>query len=323
MKRALALLLLTAACSKPAPETPRALTKVTLNVNPTMTYAPLMIAKEEGFFAAEGIDAEFVSLDSNSAVTAAATGKLDVLSAGIRSGIFNMMLKGVPLQIVADKGRSAPRTCSAEAFIAPVAMARRIAAKGGNPRGERLAFIRGGTAEFLTVRMLERHGLKLADMLVVQLPQGTTATSRDNIDAIRYTSEPNLSEALTEGWASIIVDTETVAPGHQVSALLYGKRLLHDDPALGGRFMRAYLRGVRRYNEGKTDRNVAIISRYTKLPPETVRRACWITLAEDGRIDPASVQPFLDWALTEHYLDAPVPVTTWWNGSYVDQAGQR
>jgi NitT/TauT family transport system substrate-binding protein len=322
LKRALALLLLAAACSKPAPETARPLTKVTLNVNPTMTYAPLMIAKDEGFFAQEGIDARFVSLDPNSAVAAAATGQLDVLSAGIRSGVFNMMLKGVPLQIVADKGRSAARTCSAEAFIAPVAMARRIAANGGNPRGERLAFIRGGTAEFVTVRMLEQHGLKLADMEVVQLPQGTAATSHDNIDAIRYTTEPNLSDALAEGWASTVVETETVAPGHQTAVLLYGKRLLRDDPELGRRFMRAYLRGVRRYNEGKTDRNVAIVSRHTKLPPAILRRACWITIAPDGRIDPAAVQPFLDWALTQHYLDASVPMTTWWNGSFVNAAGR-
>jgi NitT/TauT family transport system substrate-binding protein len=322
LKRALALLLLTAACSKPAPEAAQPLTKVTLNVNPTMTYAPLMIAKDEGFFAQEGIDAQFVSLDSNSAVAAAATGQLDVLSAGIRSGIFNMMLKGVPLQIVADKGRSAARTCSAEAFIAPVAMARRIAAKGGNPRGERLAFTRGGTVEFLTIRMLEQYGLTLADMLVVQLPQGTTATSRDNIDAIRYTTEPNLSNALGEGWAAVVADGEAIAPGHQNAVLLYGKRLLRDDPDLGRRFMRAYLRGVRRYAEGKTDRNLAILSRHTKLPPDILRRACWVEIATDGRIDPAAVQPFLDWALTKHYLDAPVPVTTWWNGSFVDAAGR-
>lgn len=322
MKRALTILLLTAACSKPAPEAARALTKVTMNVNPTMTYAPLMIARDEGFFREEGIDAEFVSLDSNSAVTAAAAGQLDVLSAGIRSGVFNMMRKGVPLQIVADKGRSTAKGCRAEAFIAPLETARRIAANGGNPRGERLAFTRGGTVEFLTLRMLEQHGLTLADMLVVQLPAGTTATSRDNIDAIRYTTEPNLSSALAEGWAAVVAEGEAVAPGHQNAVLLYGKRLLRDDPALGRRYMRAYLRGVRRYNEGKSDRNLAILARHTKLPPEILRRACWIPIAPDGRIDPAAVQPFLDWALTEHYLDAPVPVTTWWNGSFLDAAGR-
>jgi ABC-type nitrate/sulfonate/bicarbonate transport system substrate-binding protein len=112
---------------------------------------------------------------------------------------------------------------------------------------------------------------------------------------------------------------ESVAPGHQNALLVYGKRLLHDDPDLGHRFMRAYLRGVRRFNEGKTGRNVAILSRYTKLPPDTIRRACWIAIANDGQIDPNAVQPFLDWALAEHYLDAPIAVTRWWNPAFVKQ----
>ena len=102
------------------------------------------------------------------------------------------------------------------------------------------------------------------------------------------------------------------------SLLAYGNRLLNEDPELGRRFMRAYLRGVRRFNEGKTARNVVILSRYTKLPPEVIRRACWITIASDGRIDPAAVQPLLDWALTEHYLDEPVPVSKWWNPKFLE-----
>src|SRR6185369_7081220 len=115
------LLAFTLACTHH--EAPISAKKVRLNVNPSMNYAPMMIAKDEGFFAQEGIDAEFVSLDSNSAVTAAVAGKIDVLSAGLRSGIFNMMLKGVPLQIVADKGHTEAGQCNPEAFIAPKAMA--------------------------------------------------------------------------------------------------------------------------------------------------------------------------------------------------------
>jgi NitT/TauT family transport system substrate-binding protein len=298
-------------------EKPIARSTVRLNVNPTITYAPIMIAKAEGYFADEGIDAELVSLDANSAVAAAAAGKIDVLSAGLRSAIFNLMLKGVPLQIVADKGHSDPHGCSAEAFIAPTAMAEQIAAAGGDMRGQRVVLIRGGLAEFLTMRFLAQHGRTQNDVTILQMPQGSAASSRDRIDAVRVTSEPNLSAAVAEGWASVVATSESVAPSHQNSVLLYGKRLLHDDPELGRRFMRAYLRGVRRYNEGKTPRNVAIISRSTKLPPDVIRRACWISFASDGRIDPKNVQPFLDWALAARYLDAPVPVSTWWNPTFL------
>lgn len=300
------------------------LTPVTLNINPTLGYGPLMIAHDEKFFEDEGIDARFVSLDSNSAIVAAASGKIDVLSVGMRAGIFNMMLKNMPLAIVADRGHSSAQNCVAEGFVAPTAVAKRVAAHGGSPRGERIATVRGGIAEMITSRFLERYHLKNTDVVMIQLPQGASPTSvRPSEDLIQYVVEPNLSGALSEGRTKIIVSGEELMPGHSGSVLIYGKRLLHDDPDLGMRFMRAYLRGVHRYNEGKTDGNIAILSRYTKLPPEVLRRVCWTAIHNDGQIDPQRVQPFLDWALARRYLDGPIPTSKWWNPAFIDAANQR
>ena len=323
MKRLLpiALLCALAGCapeSKSIATTPK-LTRVTMNVNPTISYATLIIAKEEGFFAAEGIDAVPVSLESNAAVAALVAGKIDVLSSGVRSGLFNMILSQ-PVQVVADKGHS-DAACIGEAFVAPTEMAERIATRG--LRGERVAIVRGGTAEFFVARLLETNKLTIDDVIAIPMPQGTPVSSREKIEAVRYAGEPNLSLLLGEGATKIVTTTEELAPGHQSSVLVYGKRMLHDDPELGRRFMRAYLRGVRQLNAGKTDRNVAIISRFTKLPPETIRAACWISIADHGRIDPATVQPFLDWALAKKYLDAPVATERWWNPSFVNAAAAQ
>lgn len=321
MKRLLFVALALIACAKQPEQKTAApqLTKVTLNLNPSMTYGPLMIAKDEGFFAAEGIDAELVSLDSNSALAAAVAGKLDVLSAGVRSGVFNMIRRGEPLQIVADKGHSAKTDCVQEAFVAPPATAERIA-KSGTIRGERIAVFRGGIAEYLIARFIEKYELTNEDVVLVNLPQGAPVTSRDKLDAIRFVGEPNLSSLVADGAARIIATTEEVASGHQSTIIVYGKRMLRDDPELGRRFMRAYLRGVQRFNEGKTERNVAILSRYTKLPPEIIRKACWIAIANNGRVDPKAVQPFLDWALEKRYLDGPVETSKWWNPSFIEAA---
>lgn len=322
MKRfAAAAVLIAMACSREV-SPPKQRDHVTLNLNPSMTYAPLMIAKDEGFFAAEGIDAELVSLDSNSALAALTAGKLDVLSAGVRSGIFNMILKGVPIQIVADRSHSTPGPCAFDAFVAPTDMAKRIAAAGGSLRGERVAVVRGGTAEYLTEKLLERAHTSAADVVLVQMPQGSLVAGGGKIDAVRFIGEPHLSALVADGSTRIIATIEELAPGVEGTVLVYGKRLLRDDADLGRRVMRAYLRGVRRYNEGKTERNVAIIARYTKLPADVVRRSCWVSVANDGRVDPRAVQPFLDWALAKHYLDAPVPADRWWNPAFVDAANR-
>jgi NitT/TauT family transport system substrate-binding protein len=86
--------------------------------------------------------------------------------------------------------------------------------------------------------------------------------------------------------------------------------------------MRAYLRGVRRYNEGKTKRNVEIIARETKLPVEIIERSCWLPIANDGRVEMKSMNALLDWSMAQGYLDAPVPVEKWWDPRFTDAANQ-
>ena len=104
--------------------------------------------------------------------------------------------------------------------------------------------------------------------------------------------------------------------------MLYGKRLLYDDPELGQRVMRAYLRGIRRYNEGKTKRNVEIIVRETKMPVEIIERSCWLPIANDGRIEMKSMNALLDWSMAQGYLDAKVPLEKWWDPRFIDAANQ-
>ena len=328
MKRAVflmalnAMLLTGAGCARSpeAPEVPAAkksLTRVSINLNASLTYAAIVIAKDEGYFADEGIELVPATLDANAGLAALVSGKLDVLSTGVRAGIFNMALRGVPIAIVADKSGAKPRACSAEALVAPPEMARRIAEKG-TIRGERMVVVRGGIAEYLTDMLLRSHGLTEKDVTLVHLPQGAPVAASGELNAVRYAGEPTLSTMLREGTAQVVTTSEQLAPGRQTTVLVYGKRMLRDDPELGRRFMRAYVRGIRRYSEGKTERNLAILSRWTKLPPEVVRNTCWIGVANDGRIDPKNVQPFLDWALEKHYLDGPIATSQWWNPSFVD-----
>lgn len=147
-------------------------------------------------------------------------------------------------------------------------------------------------------------------------------SSSRQIEAIRYLQEPNLSNGLSKGIYKILASAESVAPNQQHGVMMYGKRLLHDDPELGQRFMRAYLRGVRRYNEGKTKRNVEIISQQTQLPLEIIQRSCWLPIANDGRIEMKSMNALLDWSMAQGYLDSVVPLDKWWDPRFTDSANQ-
>jgi NitT/TauT family transport system substrate-binding protein len=309
----------TDASSTPSPSSAQ-LTTLKMNFLPALTYSAFMIAKDEGYFAQEGIDAQLVSIDGQQVILAATSGELDVISMPVRPGIFNTILRGADLRIVADKGHSAPGPCSAEAFSAPIATAERIE-KNKSFRGERFAKQRATHIEFLIDRLLEKNGLTRDDVEFVELSNSEyVAAIQDKINAVLYTSEPKMSNLISQGLVKMVIAAEDIEPGHQFSVVTFGKRLLHDDPELGRRFMRAYIRGVRQYNEGKTDRNVEIISRYTKFPPEIIRRSCWIPIYNDARVRPEGLSSFMAWALKNEYLDADVPVSMWWDGSYIDAA---
>jgi len=300
-------------------EKPRALTKVRMNSSAMLKFGVFTIAKEEGYFAAEGIEAELVDIDQSSALLAATSGDLDVFTGPVRSGLFNAMLRGAPLQIVADNGHFEPLPCSPEAFAAPPEMAARMAAAGGSPRGERIALIAGGVTEYLIEKYLEQHGLTRADVELVQLPQGDYLTRANRkIDAIRYMSEPQLSQRVADGSMKLLASSQDVAPGHQHGVVTFGRRLLRDDPELGRRVMRAYLRAVRQYNAGKTERNIALLARHTKLPQEMIRSACWVPIAADGQVPDEAIQPLLDWFLARGYLEAPIPRSLWWNARFIE-----
>jgi ABC-type nitrate/sulfonate/bicarbonate transport system substrate-binding protein len=301
---------------------PKQLTRVRTNLNPTLAYAPLMIAKEEGYFADEGIDLDLVRIDANSALVAATTGELDAMSGPIRSGIFNIMLRTPHLRVVADKGHLAARECIVEAFAASSKIADRVAA-AGSVRGEKFALIRGGFTEFMIDRFLAKQNLTRKDIEFVQIPPGDIAISaKKQFDAIRYVQEPNLSNGVAKGLYKIIEAAENVVPRQQHGVVLFGKRLRVDDPELGRRFMRAYLRGVRRYNEGKTKRNIEILSKHTKMPLEIIERACWLPVANDGRVDMPSVNALLDWSKAQGYLDGPMPPEQWWDPRFIDAANE-
>lgn len=312
------LLFLLAFLSCTPAEKLRALTKVRMNNSPILRFGAFTIAKEEGFFAEEGIDPEFVDIDQASGLLAATTGDLDVFTGPVRSGLFNAMLRGAALQVVADAGHFEPMPCSPESFAAPAPIAERIAAKGGSLRGEKIATIAGGVTEYLIEKLLEQRKTMRAEVELAQLPQGNyLARSGRKMDAVRYMSEPQLSEVLANRSMKVIATSQDVAPGHQHAVMSFSRRLLRDRE-LGRRVMRAYLRGVRQYNEGKSERNVAILARHSKLSPEIVRASCWTAIAGDGRVRDEAIQPILDWFLARGYLEAPIARPVWWNGSFIE-----
>lgn len=97
-----------------------------------------------------------------------------------------------------------------------------------------------------------------------------------------------------------------MSPGYQWSVLAFNERLLVRERDTGLRFLRAYHRAVAQYRQGKTDRNVAILAEATGETPEHVREACWLTFAEDSRVNWSRVDDFQHWARAQGFMERTV-----------------
>ena len=87
--------------------------------------------------------------------------------------------------------------------------------------------------------------------------------------------------------------------------------------------MTAILQGIRQYNQGKTDRNVEIISKYTSQTPDLVRQACWQPMRDDGSVNLASLFDIQDYFLRQKLIDKPITDgKTLFDPTFIEYANQ-
>lgn len=290
-----------------------------------LSFAPLAIARAEGFFAAQALDVELVHASGSSEATPLLVrGDLDVVAGMLRISELNAMARGAEIRIVADKGHYEAGPCISAALVARPGFLR-VAEPGSaaHLRGARVSAVPLSYAEYVFDTFLAARGLKLTDLNLVRLQEAAAAAAiADGSLDLQFMGEPFLTKARQSGRAVVWKPAAEIVPGAQMAVILYGPRLLTKDRDAGERFMAAYLQGVRRYSLGKTPRNVQILSRETRLDPELVREACWESIRSDGKINVESVLDYERWAVGRGFLDAPLPAGTFWDPSFVEAANR-
>ena len=236
--------------------------RMTVNVGiaNSATDAGLFVADKKGYFKAEGLDVNFIAFDSGARMIAPfASGDLDVGAGGPSAGLYNAVARGIDIRIVADKSSTPPgRPLN---FL----LVRKDHVDSG--RYKTLADLKGmkvagaapgGAATTTLDKLLEKAGLHIADVERVYLgfPQQAIALENGAVDAALPT-EPSASAAINSGKAVRIVGDDVIYPGHQLAVIFYAGQFARNKPDAAKRFMRAYLRGVRDYNDALKDGRIA------------------------------------------------------------------
>lgn len=289
---------------------------IEISANPFLSNGPLYIGLEEGYFADEGIDLRVhpSSETGSTSLPALDRGLVAVSTMTNLIAIVNAIDQGGRVRIVLGTSYATPDRCSPSALVARKGLfpeGRAITPE--DLRGKRIDLNPLSSEGYFVDTFLARGGLSLDDIEVVTIPVGARmeAMNRGAID-LTGISEPWLTRMVDAGHRVVLTRSEVI-PGTNSGYMVFGSRLLVDDRDLGRRFVAAFVRASRQFNEGPTERNMDIISRHTGIEPETLRRACWATMRNDGGIQTRQLLDFERWALEKGYIGRVLEIDELWD----------
>lgn len=253
--RRLAVLMLAAAviaAGAPPPARAQELPLLRIGITTSAADAPLWIADRLGYFREDGIRVQFLAFQSGETMLAPlSSGQLDVAGGAPAASLYNAVARGLDVRLVADLASDPP------GYGYDHLVVRSDLVKSGrfktikDLKGMTIASVaRGSTAAPLLAHLLAKAGLKLTDVRreYLAFPQHVVALRNKAVDAA-MTIEPFATYAADEGIAVKEMSCDEFYPNQQISAIMFGGNLLRAHRDVGQRFMHAYLRGVRFYND--------------------------------------------------------------------------
>jgi NitT/TauT family transport system substrate-binding protein len=232
------------------------LVEVRVGTNNVVSDAPFFIAEKKGYFKEQGIKVSLVSFDAGPKMIAPlGTGQLDVAAGAMSAGLFNAAARGIVIKAVADKGSTPPGydympilvrkalvdSGKVKSFKDLKGLKVGEAAKGGSP-GSKLN------------EAMKSVGLSYKDTQheYISYPQHVAALMNGAIDA-SVTTEPSATQAVERGAAVRFTPQGDPYPNQQIAVLLYGGDFIKKSPQIAKKFMVAYLKGARFYNDALKD----------------------------------------------------------------------
>ena len=293
---------------------------VRVGVAATSSEVGLYMAQERGYFAEQGMSADFTRFDSGAfAVAPLSVGELDAASGVVSAALFNAMNRGVEVRLVSPQSRYEL------GFSQLILDVRKDLADSGairdyaDLRGRTIGLMSfGSTVEMVAERALARAGLTAADVNLVQMGAGDQLPAFANraIDAGLLT-EPQATVAADRGLAVKWREAAEWSPGVQVSNILYGPNFVSRNSEAGQRFMVAYLKGVRDYYDaiiagrGGREGIVDVLARHTPLPDRALYdRILPVYMDPNLTLDESDLQATMQWFVDRGTVDRPVDLDT-------------
>lgn len=298
--------------------------------------APLWIADRMGYFRDEGLAVQFLTFSSGEQMIAPlSTGQLDVGGGSPAASLYNAVARGADVRIVADLASDPPGYGFDQMLV------RTDLVKSGKYKSPRdlkgltvATNALGSPSSTIVVKFLAKGGLHFEDVkhVILSYPEHVIALKNGSIDASN-TIEPYATDAVKNGYAVKVAGDDAFYPNQQISTIMYCSDFIKNHRDLAAKFMRAFIRGARFYNDalagGKlagpnAEAVIALLLDETKMKdPSVLREVTPPGVNPDGRLNVASLREdlaqFKAWGLIEGTVTADQCVDT----SFAADAARR
>lgn len=283
-----------------------------------LSDAGIYIAMEKGYFREQGLEMEMIAFPSSAQMMAPLSrGQLDIATGGVSAQLFTAVGRELPVVVTADKGSVQPN----HGFTA-IVVRKDLVDSGAvkslrDVKGRKVAFNAPGSINLYQWQIaLNTVGLSLDDVETAALsfPSMVTALETKAIDAANIV-EPLASAAVAKGAGVKLFPLDRANKPHQVGVIFYQKDFVAKHPEVGRRWMIAYIKALRLYNEAlveggsKREQVISILMMHTMVKTRATYDAmAWPGLDPNGTVMVDSLREIQEFFLARGTIKSRVRI---------------
>jgi NitT/TauT family transport system substrate-binding protein len=303
------------------------LQEVTLKIAimPYLSNTVFLIAQEEGFFAEQGLNIEFVQFTNTAdIVPMILADEIDAGAPGLNAGLFNAAARDGDFKVILPLTDFKVKECASIGYVARAedVEAGIWADKQSWTEADLVISMQAlnGIPGFVLAKALEGSGVTIDDMniAIVDVPAQQEALRTGQVDIV-YAIEPNITRLTADGDIVLLDSAEQYAPGLAASVITVGPKI-YADPDVANRFAIAYLKAVRQFLQGATPANVQYAAELSALDPALIEQICWSDISPTGSLNIDSINEYQAFLLQRGLVDEAVDLNSFIDTSFAEYA---
>lgn len=274
------------------------LDKVNLAATANSGDIGIFYAIDKGLLRQEGIEANLMTFDTGARmVPALATGELDIGTIPGSAGVYNAAARAIHNRIVADRSRSAPGDMYQTLMVRKDLIDSGRFKTYADLKGLKVAVAAPGISILSIVNeAAKKGGISYNDIekVFIPLPQQVAAFRNKAIEA-SIMIEPFATLIAANGDGVRFASTHDFNPNGQFTYMVYSEKFSKERPDVARRFMRAYIRALRAFNDATlngrwrdtphTAELIDILAKRLDIPAARIRATYPHAVDPDGRVN--------------------------------------